>query len=65
MTKSTTVVFILGFAILFKLEKKVCSQQETQPLLHFSIFVVVMESLYHSNNDLCRTNIVYVQSHRI
>lgn len=24
MTKSTTVVFILGFAILFKLEKKVC-----------------------------------------
>lgn len=23
MTKSTTIVFILGFAILFKLEKKV------------------------------------------
>lgn len=61
MTKSTTVVFILGFAILFKLEKKVCVLIFVNTFKK-TRFILVMEPLHNSNNDLFGFNTFHVQS---
>lgn len=55
MTKSTTIVFILFFSILFKLEKKVSSKQFYHPS-ELELKITVMESLRHSVHDHHRPN---------
>lgn len=41
MTKSTSIIFILGFALLFKLEKKV-QYFETFHDIFFSCYIIII-----------------------
>lgn len=53
MTKSTTVVFILGFAILFKLEKKVPVSSILRKLIKPFIFLLQSWSLCITVSMIC------------
>jgi ABC-type amino acid transport system permease subunit len=61
MTKSTSIIFILGFALLFKLEKKVNNKNVTIfSLLIFLIAIAVLVPVGDSGAYHAGTAHVYI-----
>lgn len=61
MTKSTTIVFILFFSILFKLEKKVSFEASPQESRTKHCFFAVVEPGNNCSDDNSRSDPLHVQ----
>jgi hypothetical protein len=75
MTKSTVIIFISFFAVLFRLEKKVSESfaaniadagiENENCLKHVIFFFLELFPSYYRRNDICRLIPFHLQVHRV